>query len=122
MHLWKDLLIKKAASVCKNWTQMRWKIKEVRYYFDYLNCLSSIRPEGVGTLVLVSVVPSTQPHSFIFLSYPHFMLAGERAGGERKIIMCRGTPAQFFFQCVNLVKDKEALFNVAYNVTDNISS
>ena len=42
---------KKAASVCKNWTQMRWKIKEVRYYFDYLNCLSSIRPEGVGTLV-----------------------------------------------------------------------
>ena len=28
------------------------------------------------------------------------MLAGERAGGERKIIMCRGTPAHFFFQCI----------------------
>ena len=32
------------------------------------------------------------------------MLAGERAGDERKIIMYRGgTPAHFFFQCVNLV-------------------
>ena len=38
------------------------------------------------------------------------MLAGERAGGERKIIMCRGTPAQFFFQCVNLVIFKLVIF------------
>ena len=37
------------------------------------------------------------------------MLAGERAGGERKIIMCRGTPAHFFFQCVNLVIFKRIL-------------
>ena len=37
------------------------------------------------------------------------MLAGERAGGERKNIMCRGTPAQFFFQCVNLVIFKRIL-------------
>ena len=34
---------------------------------------------------------------------PHFMLAGKRAGGERKSIMYGGTPAQFFFQCVDLV-------------------
>ena len=31
------------------------------------------------------------------------MLAGKRAGGERKIIMYGGTPAQFFFQCVDFV-------------------
>ena len=38
------------------------------------------------------------------------MLAGERAGNEQKIIMCRGTPAQFFFQCVNLVIFKLVIF------------
>ena len=38
------------------------------------------------------------------------MLAGERAGGEQKIILCRGTPAQFFFQCVNLVIFKLVIF------------
>ena len=37
------------------------------------------------------------------------MLAGERAGGEQKIIMCRGTPAQFSFQCVDLVIFKRIL-------------
>ena len=42
-----------------------------------------------------SVSPPT-PHT-------HFMLAGKRAGGERKIIMYGGTPAQLFFQCVDLV-------------------
>ena len=31
------------------------------------------------------------------------MMAGEKGWGERKSIMYRGTPAQFFFQCVNLV-------------------
>ena len=31
------------------------------------------------------------------------MLAGKRVWGERKIIMNGGTPAQFFFQCVDLV-------------------
>ena len=87
--------------MCKNGTQnlsqTRWKIKKVRFYFDYLNCLLSIRPEEAGTLVSFSVVPSNPPTSSVFLSYPYFMLAGERAGDERKIIMYRGTPAQFFF-------------------------
>ena len=33
------------------------------------------------------------------------MLAWEKGwgGGDKKIIMYRGTPAQFFFQCINLV-------------------
>ena len=50
------------------------------------------------TLVKVSVVQSSASTPPTSVS-PHtnFMLAGERAGGERKIIMYGGTPAQFFF-------------------------
>ena len=58
------------------------------------------------TLVQVSVVQSsenTPPASVSPPTHTHFMLAGKRAGGERKIIMYGGTPAQFFFQCVDLV-------------------
>ena len=39
---------------------------EARCYFDYLNCLLSITPEGAGTLVLASVVPSAPSHFFSF--------------------------------------------------------
>ena len=70
---------------------------KARCYFDYLNCLLSITPEGDGTLVLASVVPSAPSHLFSFFNYSHFMLAGERAGGERKVIMYKGTPAKCFF-------------------------
>ena len=34
------------TSVCKDGTQVRWKIKEVRFYFDYLvsvSCLSNLK-------------------------------------------------------------------------------
>ena len=59
---------------------------EARCYFDYLNCLLSITPEGAGTLVLASVVPSAPSHFFscFFFNYSHFMLAGERAGVNGK--------------------------------------
>ena len=71
---------------------------KARCYFDFLNCLLSITPEGAGTSVLASVVPSAPSHFFSsFLIYLHFMLAGERAGGERKVIMYKGTPAKCFF-------------------------
>ena len=49
------------------------------------------------TLVQVSVVQSSASTPPTSVSPPHFMLAGKRAGGERKIIMYGGTPAQFFF-------------------------
>ena len=49
----------------------------------------------------VSVVQSSASTPPTSVSPPpphtHFMLAGKRAGGERKIIMYGGTPAQFFF-------------------------
>ena len=51
-------------------------------------------------MVQVSVVQSsasTPPTSVSPPPHTHFMLAGKRAGGERKIIMYGGTPAQFFF-------------------------
>ena len=56
------------------------------------------------TLVQVSVVQSsasTPPTSVPppTHTHTHFMLAGKRAGGERKIIMYGGTPAQFFSVC-----------------------
>ena len=55
------------------------------------------------TLVLVSVVHSSASIPPTSVSPPppptHTMLAGKRAGGERKIIMYGGTPAQFFFVC-----------------------
>ena len=35
-------------------------------YFHYFNCLLSITPEGAGTLVLASVVPSAPSHFFNF--------------------------------------------------------
>ena len=37
------------------------------------------------------------------------MLAGERAGGEQKIILCRGTPAQFFFSVLTYSFSSEFL-------------
>ena len=40
-------------------------------------------------------------------------MAGEKGWGERKTIMYRGTPAQFFFQCVNLVIFQQILFRGA---------
>ena len=77
----------------KNGTQLSWKIKEVRFYFGflYLSCLSDLKE-----LVLGVGFSSTHPPSSDFLSYPHFMLDGEKGWGEQKIIMHRGTPAQFF--------------------------
>ena len=94
--------------MCKNVTRERWKIEEVRFYFDYLNCLMSIRPEEAGTLVQVSVVPGTPPHFFSF-SIVSLCWLGKRAGGEQKIIMYRGTPAHFFFQCVKSFSSKLCL-------------
>ena len=56
------------------------------------------------TLVQVSVVQSSASTPPTSVSpHTHFNMAGKRAGGERKIIMYGGTPAQFFFQCVDLV-------------------
>ena len=55
------------------------------------------------TLVQVSVVQSSASTPPTSVPPTHTMLAGKRAGGERKIIMYGGTPAQFFFQCVDLV-------------------
>ena len=43
------------------------------------------------------------PSGPLVLSYPHFMLAGERAGVNKKSL-CVGEPLpNFFCQCVNLV-------------------
>ena len=39
---------------------------KARCYFDYLNFLLSITPEGAGTLVQASVVPSAPSHFFSF--------------------------------------------------------
>ena len=51
------------------------------------------------TLMQVSVVQSSAstPPTSVSPPHTHTMLAGKRAGGERKIIMYGGTPAQFFF-------------------------
>ena len=66
------------------------------YYFDYLNCLSSIRPEGVGTLVLVSVVPSTPPHFLFFYLIPTLCWPGKGLGVNEKSL-CVGEPLPNFF-------------------------
>ena len=49
------------------------------------------------TLVQVSVVQSSASTPPTSVPPTHTMLAGKRAGGERKIIMYGGTPAHFFF-------------------------
>ena len=52
------------------------------------------------TLVQVSVVQSsasTPPPTSVPPPNTHFMLAGKRAGGERKIIMYGGNPCPIFF-------------------------
>ena len=41
------------------------------------------------------------------------MLAGEKGWGEQKIIMHRGTPAHFFFQCDYLVIFRQIIFRGA---------
>ena len=54
-------------------------------------------------MVQVSVVQSSASTPPTSVSPPpphtHTMLAGKRAGGERKIIMYGGTPAHFFSVC-----------------------
>ena len=67
-------------------TKLRWKkIRgKMLFWLILLSCLSN-RSKYPTPLLQFS------------LSVPHFLLAGERAGGEQKIIIYRVTPAQFFF-------------------------
>ena len=66
-------------------------------YFDYLNYLLSITPEGAGTLVLASVVPSAPSHFFSFSNLFAFYVGWGKGWGERKVIMYKGTPVKCFF-------------------------
>ena len=50
---------------------------KARCYFDYLNCLLSITPEGAGVSFCSTKCPIPLLQFFLFNS--HFMLAGERA-------------------------------------------
>ena len=81
---------------------MRWKIKEVRFYFGYLHlsCLSDLKELVLGVGFSSSKYPT--PLLQIFYLTPTLCWPGKRAGGEQKIIMYRETPAQFFFQSVDL--------------------
>ena len=76
-----------------------------RYAFIFtINLYYLVYQTWSCTLVQVSVVQSSASTLPTSVSPPpHLMLAGKRAGGEQKIIMYGGTPAQFFFQCVDLV-------------------
>ena len=99
--------------MCKNGAKVRWKIKEVRCYFDYLICLLSIRRERAGTLVYVSVVQSNPPHFFSFLSFPPLYVGRGKGLGLKDITVCIGEPLPNFFQCFNLVNFKQIVFRVA---------
>ena len=69
----------------------------------------SIRPEGAGTWCRFSGSKYPTPLLQIFYLTPTLCWPGKRAGGEQKIIKYRGTPAQFFFQSVDLVISKQIL-------------
>ena len=64
------------------------------FRLSLLSCLSPY----LKKLVLRFKFPLVPSAPSSVLSLPLFILAGERAGGERKIIAFRETPAQFFFK------------------------
>ena len=70
-----------------------------RCYFDYLNCLLSITPEGAGTLVQASVVPSAPSHFFSFSNLFAFCVGWGKGWGERKVIMYKGPLPDVFSVC-----------------------
>ena len=80
---------------------MRWKIKEVRFYFGYLHlsCLSDLKELVLGVGFSSSKYPT--PLLQIFYLTPTLCWPGKRAGDEQKII--------FFFQSVDLVIFKQIL-------------
>ena len=90
----------------KNGNQLRWEIKEVRFYFGYLyfSCLSDLKELVLGVGFSSSKYPLLQ----IFYLTPTLCWPGKRAGGKQKIIY-RGIPAQFFFQSVDVVIFKHLL-------------
>ena len=78
-----------------------------------LICLSSISPEGAGTLVLVSVVPSTPLHFFSFSIFPPTLFWSWKRTGVKEKTLCIGEPLPIFFLCFYLVIFKQIVFRVA---------
>ena len=93
----------------RNGNQLRWKIKEVRFYFGYLylSCLSDLKELVLG----VGFSSSKYPTPFFRFSIlpPLYAGRGKGLGVNKKIIIYRGTPAQFFFQSVDVVIFKQIL-------------
>ena len=77
-------------------------MKDVRCYFYCLNRHLSIKPEGAGTLVLVSVVPHTPLHFFNFSILSLLYVGLGKGLGVNEKSVCIGEPLPNFFQCVNL--------------------
>ena len=68
---------------------------KVRCYFDYLCFLYYL---GMNELVLWwSFMGPKYPLPSVLCLFPHYVGLGKRVGGEREIIIYRGTPAQIVF-------------------------
>ena len=66
-------------------------------FLFFTSLVKNDTPEGAGTLVLASVVPSAPSHFFSFSNLFAFYVGWGKGWGERKVIMYKGTPAKCFF-------------------------